>query len=171
MICMMMITARGGKGSFVARLTRFCVAPVKARIWEKAVAPVRIMNIIDVTFTLFTRALTTTSIRIPLYAKARKKQTRAPTAADSVGVETPRTISPITEKMTSPRGRIYFHAQNHFLPQGRLFHRVFGGETRIDQATDDNVGGKQKGHEQAREDNGEQEVPDRNLGQACQQNA
>ena len=50
----------------VARLTRFWVDPVKARIWEKAVAPVRIMNIMAVTLTLLTSELATMSFWTPL---------------------------------------------------------------------------------------------------------
>lgn len=51
-ICITITYIIGAKWKLVANLTKPSVAPVKAKIYEKAAAPVRIMNIITVTRTV-----------------------------------------------------------------------------------------------------------------------
>ena len=81
-ICITMRRAIEGIGSPPADSINPELAPVKAKICEKAIAPVKIINIITVIFSVPEIDSFTTFQFHPLYKKARMKHPTAPRAAD-----------------------------------------------------------------------------------------
>lgn len=110
-ICIKIKMNIGGKSSVPANWTKPELAPLKAKICEKAIAPVIIMNIMTVILRVWDTELTIVSKSHPLYIKRRTKQPSAPKAADSVGVAIPKNIRPITKKMIEPSGRTYLQVK------------------------------------------------------------
>ena len=95
---------KGATSTDVASSTSPRDAPVKARICPNAVEPVRIMNIMTVVPSVDFRDSVTTFHFRPRYSAARTKVPAAPSAADSVGVATPRKIRPMTRKTIAASG-------------------------------------------------------------------
>jgi len=106
-ICITIKSAIEGIGSPPANSINPELAPVKAKICEKAMAPVKIMNIIIVISKVPEIDSFTTFQFHPLYKNAKMKHPTAPRAEDSVGVAIPRNMRPITRKTMDPRGNMY----------------------------------------------------------------
>jgi hypothetical protein len=108
----------GARFKLVANLIKPWEAPEKARIWLKAIDPVKIINIMMETSRLLKMDFFTIFQLSSLYRAAKKKDPRHPTAAASVAVTTPSSRRPMAKKIMRPSGKTYFTVQMIFSETG-----------------------------------------------------
>jgi hypothetical protein len=132
---------------------------------------VRIINIIEVSFNAFYKGLDDNILPDPLIEKCKDEADECSGCCGFCGRGDPDDDKSDHGKDNKPKGEDVADAQKDFFSKRHPGDRIFGCKPGIQKASDDDIGSKEKSHEDSGKYNGKKKISHRDLRQACQKNA